>query len=145
MLVLLAFGILVGHRLAGWPTHVHAMAGVGWWSPWASVLCVGVGFFLYFSGPAKTLPWLLLVLVPVWGAQAAGTALAGTLVGAFCGGLVITPAAYFAQSQRGGPPAQVTFLPSFWMLVPGTLGLAGVSGPGLRFRDQPERSSSERC
>jgi len=28
---------------------------------------------------------------------------------------------------RGGPPSQVTFLPAFWLLVPGALGLIGVT------------------
>lgn len=27
----------------------------------------------------------------------------------------------------GGPPAQVTFLPAFWLLVPGAIGLIGIA------------------
>ncbi|HZR49014.1 MAG TPA: threonine/serine exporter family protein [Streptosporangiaceae bacterium] len=127
VLLLLAFGMLVGNHVIGAPATEAAGAPLGAWSPWVGVVLVGLGFFLHFSAPARSLPWLLLVLFAVWGAQATGTALAGGLAGAFLGGLVVTPAAYFAQSQRGGPPAQVTFLPSFWMLVPGALGLTGVS------------------
>jgi uncharacterized membrane protein YjjP (DUF1212 family) len=127
ILLLLAFGMLVGTHLIGAPAPEPAAAALGWWAPWVGVLVVGAGFFLHFSAPPRSLPWLLLVLFAVWGAQAAGTAVAGSLAGAFFGGLVVTPAAYFAQSQRGGPPAQVTFLPSFWMLVPGAIGLTGVS------------------
>jgi uncharacterized membrane protein YjjP (DUF1212 family) len=127
VLLLLAFGILIGHHFVGTPGAGHPTAALGWWAPWLGVIGVGVGFFLHFSAPARSLPWLLLVLYAVWGAQAAGGALADGVTGAFLGGLVITPAAYFVQSQRGGPPAQVTFLPSFWMLVPGALGLTGVS------------------
>ena len=127
VLLLLAFGILIGHHFVGTPGAGHPAAALGWWAPWLGVLGVGIGFFLHFSAPARSLPWLLLVLYTVWGAQAAGGALADAVTGAFLGGLVITPAAYFVQSRRGGPPAQVTFLPSFWMLVPGALGLTGVS------------------
>lgn len=127
VLLLLAFGMLVGNHLIGAPAGAAAGPPLGEWAPWAGVILVGLGFFLHFSAPARSLPWLLLVLFAVWGAQAIGTALAGGLAGAFLGGLMVTPAAYFAQSQRGGPPAQVTFLPSFWMLVPGALGLTGVS------------------
>jgi uncharacterized membrane protein YjjP (DUF1212 family) len=127
VLLLLAFGMLVGNHLIGAAPREAAGTHLGAWAPWAGVVLVGLGFFLHFSAPARSLPWLLLVLFPVWGAQATGTALAGGLAGAFLGGLAVTPAAYFAQSRRGGPPAQVTFLPSFWMLVPGALGLTGVS------------------
>lgn len=127
VLLFLAFGLLVGNRLIGTPAHEIAGPSLGWWAPWVGVFVVGVGFFLHFSAPGRSLPWLLLVLFAVWGAQAVGTELAGGLAGAFLGGLAVTPAAYFAQSQRGGPPAQVTFLPSFWMLVPGAIGLTGVS------------------
>jgi uncharacterized membrane protein YjjP (DUF1212 family) len=127
VLLLLAFGILLGSHLIGAPDKVPPGAAIGWWAPWIGVALVGIGFFLHFSAPARSLPWLLAVLFTVWGAQTIGTALAGGLAGAFLGGLVVTPAAYFVQSQRGGPPAQVTFLPSFWMLVPGAIGLTGVS------------------
>jgi uncharacterized membrane protein YjjP (DUF1212 family) len=127
VLLLLAFGILLGGHLIGLPSKEPSVAALGWWAPWVGVVLVGIGFFLHFSAPARSLPWLLVVLFIVWGAQAVGTALAGGLAGAFLGGLVVTPAAYFVQSQPGGPPAQVTFLPSFWMLVPGAIGLTGVS------------------
>jgi uncharacterized membrane protein YjjB (DUF3815 family) len=127
VLLLLAFGLLVGNHLIGSPPSEPAAAALGWWSPWVGVLVVGIGFYLHFSAPNRSLPWLLVVLLAVWGAQATGSVLAGSLAGAFFGGLVVTPAAYFAQSRRNGPPAQVTFLPSFWMLVPGALGLTGVS------------------
>jgi uncharacterized membrane protein YjjP (DUF1212 family) len=127
VLLLLAFGLLVGNHLIGSPPHEPVAAALGWWAPWVGVLVVGIGFFLHFSAPNRSLPWLLLVLLVVWGAQATGTVMAGSLAGAFFGGLVVTPAAYFVQSQRNGPPAQVTFLPSFWMLVPGAIGLTGVS------------------
>jgi uncharacterized membrane protein YjjP (DUF1212 family) len=127
VLLLLAFGILIGHHFVGTPAAGHPVEALGWWAPWVGVIGVGTGFFLHFSAPARSLPWLLLVLYAVWGAQAAGSAVTDSLAGAFLGGLVITPAAYFVQSRRGGPPAQVTFLPSFWMLVPGALGLTGVS------------------
>ncbi len=127
VLLFLAFGMLVGNRLIGAPAREVVGTPLGWWAPWVGVLVLGVGFFLHFSAPGRSLPWLLLVLFAVWGAQATGTALAGGLAGAFLGGLVVTPAAYFAQSRRGGSPAQVTFLPSFWMLVPGAIGLTGVS------------------
>ena len=41
--------------------------------------------------------------------------------------LVATPLAYLIQLRFKGPPAMVTFLPSFWLVVPGALGLVYVA------------------
>ena len=40
---------------------------------------------------------------------------------------MVLPVAYAVQHRRSGPPVPVTFLPAFWMLVPGALGLQGVA------------------
>ena len=45
----------------------------------------------------------------------------------FFGMLVVTPLGYLIQLRFGGPPATVTFLPSFWLLVPGALSLSSVT------------------
>ena len=39
----------------------------------------------------------------------------------------MTPVALAIARLPGGPPSQVTFLPAFWLLVPGALGLIGVT------------------
>jgi len=38
-----------------------------------------------------------------------------------------TPVAVLVARQQSGPPAIVCFLPAFWLLVPGALGLVGVA------------------
>jgi uncharacterized membrane protein YjjB (DUF3815 family) len=43
------------------------------------------------------------------------------------GALAMTPVAYLVSTQRSGPAAFASFLPAFWMLVPGSLGLVGVA------------------
>ena len=45
----------------------------------------------------------------------------------FFGTLVATPLGYLIELRFKGPPAAVTFLPSFWLLVPGALGLLSVA------------------
>src|SRR5262249_6249860 len=50
----------------------------------------------------------------------------GPEVSGFFGMLVATPLGYLIQLRFKGPPAVVTFLPSFWLLVPGALGLLSV-------------------
>ncbi|NUT51053.1 MAG: threonine/serine exporter family protein [Saccharothrix sp.] len=125
-LLLLAFGILAGARLAGFPgVTITGTGSLGWWAPWVGVLVFGIGQYLNSSGPTRSLPWLLGTLYLVWTAQF----LAGqvdVLFGAFVGGLAVVPIAYLAERHHG-PPAQVMFLSTFWLLVPGALGLAGVS------------------
>jgi uncharacterized membrane protein YjjB (DUF3815 family) len=91
------------------------------------VLIFGIGMAVNSSAPIRTIPWLLLTLYAAFAGQFLGGLLAGGMFSAFAGGLVVVPMAYLVQ-RWGGPPAQVTFLPAFWLLVPGALGLAGVSG-----------------
>ncbi|MET0202744.1 MAG: hypothetical protein ABW276_00395, partial [Casimicrobiaceae bacterium] len=47
--------------------------------------------------------------------------------GGFFGALAMTTVAYFVQHRLGGPPAVVTFPPGLWLLVPGALGLIGLT------------------
>lgn len=135
VLFLLAFGILIGIEImgAGTPTVRHE-ATLGWWAPWAGVLLIGIGIYMYYSAPPRSLPWLLVVLYTVWAIQLVATKLGGGLFGAFLGAAAITPLASLAQHRKHGPNAQVTFLTSFWLLVPGATGLASLgeivtSGP----------------
>jgi uncharacterized membrane protein YjjB (DUF3815 family) len=51
----------------------------------------------------------------------------GGVMSAFIGALLMTPVAMFAATRPSGPPALVGFLPGFWLLVPGALGLVGVT------------------
>jgi len=48
-------------------------------------------------------------------------------VSGFFGALAMTPVALAVARRPSGPPSQVTFLPAFWLLVPGALGLIGVT------------------
>jgi uncharacterized membrane protein YjjP (DUF1212 family) len=130
-LVLLAFGLAVGAILVG-AGHVNfppaPPAVVMWWVEWAGVIVFGIGVYLHFSAPRNSLPWLLFVLLMTHGAQQSGVWLFGNSeIGGFFGMLVATPLAYLIQLQFNGPPAMVTFLPSFWLLVPGAVGLLSVT------------------
>jgi uncharacterized membrane protein YjjP (DUF1212 family) len=130
-LLLLAFGIVAGVELVGLPSE--SVTGdepanlLGWWAPWAGVIVFGVAAAQYFSAPPRALPWLLLVLLAAWVGQLVGSELIGPDVSGFAGALVMAPLALALGRLRGGPPSQVTFLPAFWLLVPGALGLIGVT------------------
>ena len=49
------------------------------------------------------------------------------LLSGFFGALAMTPLALWVETLRNGPPKLVTFLPGFWLLVPGAAGLIGVT------------------
>ncbi|MFI6874881.1 threonine/serine exporter ThrE family protein [Streptomyces sp. NPDC050400] len=128
VLVLLAFGISIGAQLMTEhpvPAGTH-LPSFGAWAAWAGAVLLGMGFALNSSAALVTLPWLLTVLLVVETVQQIGRALGGTSVGAFLGGVALPLIARVVEQWRSAPPAQVTFLPAFWMLVPGSLSLTGV-------------------
>jgi uncharacterized membrane protein YjjB (DUF3815 family) len=130
-LLLLAFGIVAGVELVGLPSeavvHDASVALLGVWAPWLGVFVFGIATAFYFSAPEGALPWLLLVLVAAWLGQLVGDRLFGGDVSGFFGALAMTPVALAVARLRHGPPSQVTFLPAFWLLVPGAIGLVGVT------------------
>jgi uncharacterized membrane protein YjjB (DUF3815 family) len=130
-LLLLAFGIVAGAEIAGLSrTEAFDDAPLnllGWWAPWLGVVLFGVATAVYFSAPRGTLVWLLLVLLTAWVGQLVGSRLVGPDVSGFFGALAMTPVALAIARLPSGPPSQVTFLPAFWLLVPGAIGLIGVT------------------
>ncbi|GAA2716406.1 MULTISPECIES: threonine/serine exporter family protein [Actinoplanes] len=128
-LLLLAFGIVGAAHVAGVPApESGAAAGtVGGWAPWLGPLVVGIGDFLLLAGPRRSLGWLLLVLYAGWAGQYLGNLVLGGYLSGFVGGLVLTVVAYLVERLPSGPPALVSFLPGFWLLVPGALTLIGLT------------------
>jgi uncharacterized membrane protein YjjP (DUF1212 family)/uncharacterized membrane protein YjjB (DUF3815 family) len=122
-LLLLALGTLAGVAVGAPEAPVEsAKQFLGPWSPWAGLVILALGYMLYQAIPVRTLPWVLAVLLAERFAELAGTAIAEAPFGAFTAGLLL-PAATWVVSRRAGFPSAVIFLPSFWMLVPGALGL----------------------
>ena len=130
-LALLAIGIVIGAELVGNP-HTGPVAGaaadtLGSWAPWAGVAVFGVGVYIHNSAPKRSLPWLLVVLFTAWAGQLAGKDIIDATLSGFIGAAVMVPVAHLVAHARTAPPAHVMFLPSFWLLVPGTIGLIGIT------------------
>src|SRR5205085_5063527 len=130
-MLLLAFGIVAGADIVGLPNEAAFSDTpsnlLGWWAPWLGVVIFGLAAGLYFSAPPGALRWLMVVVLAAWTGQVIGGALVGGGVSGFFGALVMTPVALGIARLPSGPPSQVTFLPAFWLLVPGALGLIGVT------------------
>jgi uncharacterized membrane protein YjjP (DUF1212 family) len=130
-LLLLAFGILAAAHAPGAPGaprlvgHPHDLLGI--WAPWLGVLVYGLGITVYKSAPRRLVGWLLFVLYAAWIAQMLGARLFGGYASGFIGALAMTIVAFAVERLPSGPPALVSFLPGFWLLVPGALGLTGLT------------------
>jgi len=129
-LVLLAFGFAAGALLIGYAPDdlIEAAAKTeafawGVWGPWAAVFVFGIGVYVHFSAPQNSLWWVLFVVLAAFAAQRLAAMLFNNEVSGFFGMLVATPLGYLIQLRFRGPPAMVTFLPAFWLVVPGSLGL----------------------
>jgi len=129
-LLLLAFGILAGVEAVGIPqasVFVRADDPLGDWAPWLGVLVFAVGVFFSNSAPARSFGPLLIVLYAAWVGQFVGNEFFGGYVSALIGALVMTPVATIVSRLPSAMPAYASFLPGFWLLVPGALSLIGIT------------------
>jgi uncharacterized membrane protein YjjP (DUF1212 family)/uncharacterized membrane protein YjjB (DUF3815 family) len=135
---LLAFGIVAAGALVGAPTADfadHGAALAGTWEGLSGVIVFALGIWFHFSAPLRSVPWILLVVCAAFAGQAIGNALFGAAISGFFGAAAMTPVVLWVERLPSGPPKLVTFLPAFWLLVPGATGLIGLtqivgSGPG---------------
>lgn len=100
---------------------------LGAWAPWVGVLIFAVGVTLAYSAPARSFPALVAVLYAAWAGQVIANAVFGGYVSAFIGALVMTPVAYWVSRLPSAMPQYASFLPGFWLVVPGALGLIGLT------------------
>ncbi|WP_161794825.1 threonine/serine ThrE exporter family protein [Desulfonatronum thioautotrophicum] len=130
-LVLLTLGLAVGAVLVGYSPNDLIYSAEQYVklfeAAWVGVLVFGLGVYLHFSAPRYSLLWILIVLLIVMLVQRLTGQFLGYEISGFFGTLVATPLSYLIQLRFRGPPATVTFLPAFWLLVPGALGLLSVT------------------
>jgi uncharacterized membrane protein YjjP (DUF1212 family)/uncharacterized membrane protein YjjB (DUF3815 family) len=128
-LLLFSAGVLAAARVVGVPAGELANVRVqelGDWAAWVGLALLGVGVCLNLSAPSAVLPYILALLALTFLGQIAGQEAYGAPFGGFAGGLTAALGAAVIR-WRGGPPTLVVFLPSFWLLVPGSLGLIGTT------------------
>lgn len=126
----LAFGILIASQMLGADgsqLSSEALNKIGPWAPWVGVAVYAIGVMLFLAPPASFLPWLALIVYTSYSGQFLGDLLFGSYASGFCGGLVLTVGALAISRRPGAPSAITMILPGFWLLVPGSMGLIGVT------------------
>lgn len=129
-LILLALGIVAGAQLVGVPAGEIANttnATVAVFTPWIGVAVFGIGLVWFYGARSSARPWILLVMYVAYAGQVIGGLFFGSALSAFFGALALTPVAVLAARRSSAPSPLVTILPGFWLLVPGALGLDGVT------------------
>lgn len=134
-LLLFALGVVAAGLLLGVPPSALVntrLQEIGLWSMPLGLLLISLGITLSESVPWRMSLWTTLVLSCTFATQLAGQTYGGSLpVGAFCGAVVASFGSTALEATRRDVPRLITFLPSFWLLVPGTLGLMGITTMGL--------------
>ncbi len=129
-LALLAFGIVAGIQAVGIPAdEVFSGSPEVWgaWAPWLGVLLFAVGVTIAHSAPRRSFLGLLVVLLAAWIGQIVGNTLLGAYASALVGATVMTVVAFVIARFPSTMPPHALFLPGFWLLVPGALGLIGLT------------------
>ena len=101
---------------------------LGWGAPLVGVVLVTVAIALMEALPLRSMPWLLVTVLGTYLGQLLGHELLGARwAGAFAGAVVASLGATLVEFLRPQLPRAVAFLPCFWLLVPGSLGLISVT------------------
>ena len=111
---------------------------IGWWAPLLGVAVVTLAISLMESLRLALVPWVMVTAVATYLGQLLGQTLSDARwAGAFLGAVVAILAATVVEFVRPQLPRSVVFLPSFWLLVPGSFGLISVTqleaGPAVAF------------
>ncbi|WP_308297555.1 threonine/serine exporter family protein [Tsukamurella paurometabola] len=104
---------------------------LGWWGPPVGLALICVGVCLNEGASMRLLPAIGLVVAAAFGAQIAGQHVSGAVLGGFLGAIAGSLGAALVAAVRPQFPRLVVFLPAFWVLVPGSLGLLSVTSVGI--------------
>jgi len=125
-LLLFAVGLFAAVSVTGQQldalTNVRAQ-DLGPLAPYIGVAVIGAGIVINVAASRAAIPWIFVVLALTFAAQSVVQTASGLVLGALAGATVAALAAALVQRFSGKPLRLVVFLPAFWLLVPGSLGL----------------------
>jgi len=136
-LLLFTLGIVAASHVVAVPaielTNVRVDT-LGWWAAPLGLILISVGIGVLESPPVRLLPWITVVLVFAFAAQSFGQHVGGAVLGSFLGAVAASSGSSLVEAVVPNLPRLVVFLPAFWLLVPGSLGLlsatALIANPG---------------
>ena len=127
---LFALGLLMATALLRVPSSMLEnlrVEQIGWWAAPLGLVLIGLSICLMEGVPLRMQGWVLLVLTLAFGAQLLGQELGSIGIGGFLGAIAASLGASVVELRRPQLARLVLFLPAFWLLVPGSLGLVGVT------------------
>lgn len=125
-LLLFTLGVVAASRLLDVPLDQLQNVRVdqlGWVAAPVGLVLISLGIGVLESPPLPLLPWITAVLVLAFVAQSLGQHFSGPVLGSFAGAAAASAGSYLVEALVPTLPRLVVFLPSFWLLVPGSLGL----------------------
>ena len=127
---LFAVGLIAATTLLNVPPEMMGnvrVDDIGAWAAPAGLLLIVLGICFMESIELAMSPWVLLVLLMAFGAQSGAQASGSAALGGFFGAIAASLGATLVERLRPRTARLVLFLPAFWLLVPGSLGLIGVT------------------
>lgn len=125
-LLLFTLGIVAAARLLNTDPSLLSNVRVdelGWWAAPVGLVVICFGVCWMESVPLRLIPWIALVLGLAFTAQVVGQGIGGAAAGGFVGAVAASLGSSGVEMLRPRLPRLVLFLPAFWLLVPGSLGL----------------------
>ena len=130
-ILVLVFGILVGSLLAKIsPYDISDLTETRLpvWVAWVGVAVYAIGQVLAFNVPHGAVRYVIVLLLVAFSVQQVVTwQLDGVLAAGVAACVSLFLALVIQDRIASGPPAFVIFTPVFWLLVPGSLGLVGLT------------------
>ncbi|WP_019201756.1 threonine/serine exporter family protein [Tsukamurella sp. 1534] len=133
-LLLFSLGVLTATTLLGVGADLlvnERVNQLGWWGPPVGLALICVGLCFNEGASFRMLPAISFVVAAAFGAQVAGQAMSGPVLGGFLGAIAGSLGASVVAYVWPTLPRLVVFLPAFWVLVPGSLGLLSVTSLGI--------------
>ena len=130
-ILVLTFGILIGtllSRISPYDISDVTLEQLPLWVAWLGACVYAAGQALAFNVPHGAIRYVVLLLLIAFSVQQVVTWQLDPVLAAGVAAAVSLFLALLIQDRvRNGPPAFVLFTPVFWLLVPGSLGLVGIT------------------